>query len=188
MARRQRSIWPEHFVNDFIANFRRAEPAAVAAVLAVAAILTIGGFLFFQHGLGYLPCPLCYEQRYAYYFGAPLAVLLWLGANYGASNRVLMLGFAVLTLGFLWTAGIGVFHAGVEWKFWPGPSDCTGPLNNLSAGGLLDQISKIRVVRCDEAAWRFLGISLAGYNAVIGLVLAGIAACGVRRLWAIRNA
>ena len=66
------------------------------------------------------------------------------------------------------------YHAGVEWHWWAGPTDCTGPLTDLRAGGsLLNQLQSIHVVRCDEAAWRFLGISLAGYNALISLAAGG---------------
>jgi disulfide bond formation protein DsbB len=75
---------------------------------------------------------------------------------------------------------LGTYHAGVEWGWWAGPTDCTGPLTDLTAGGsLLSQLNSIHVVRCDEAAWRLLGISLAGYNALISLALAAIAGFGL---------
>ena len=75
----------------------------------------------------------------------------------------------------LWGAYLGVFHAGVEWKFWPGTPECSGAATFGPAGGLLNRLQDIVVVRCDEAAWRFLGISLAGYNAVISAALAVVA-------------
>jgi len=75
--------------------------------------------------------------------------------------------------GFLANAGLGIYHAGVEWKFWAGPDTC-GAAQGLSttSGGLLESLEKIRVVRCDEAAWRFLGLSFAGWNVLISLALA----------------
>ena len=77
-------------------------------------------------------------------------------------------------------AGLGVYHSGVEWKWWPGPIDCTGDISNFgSAGSLLDQMQKTSVVRCDAAAWRFLGLSLAGYNVLISLALAALCALGL---------
>jgi disulfide bond formation protein DsbB len=80
----------------------------------------------------------------------------------------------------LCSAALGSYHAGVEWKFWPGPADCSGPLTDLTAKGpLINQLQSIHVVRCDEAAWRFLGISLAGYNVLISLLLAALAAFGL---------
>jgi disulfide bond formation protein DsbB len=81
----------------------------------------------------------------------------------------------------LWNTGLSIYHAGVEWKFWAGPTDCSGPITSFgSAGNLLKQLQDIKIVRCDEAAWRFLGISLAGYDALVSLFLAAIAAWGVK--------
>ena len=128
------------------------------------------------------PCPLCLEQRYAYYFAIPARGAGRCSAlSFGASRKVLVAALAVIAFGMLWNAGLGAYHAGVEWKFWPGPQDCSGSLSDLgTAGGLLDKLKSIRVVRCDEIPWSFLGISLAGYNAIISLVLSLIAAWGAR--------
>jgi disulfide bond formation protein DsbB len=152
-----------------------------AGFVAVIGFLTICGFFFFQYVLGYPPCPLCLEQRLAYYVAVPLAVLLMLGGSYGASRKVLMLGFLAIALVMLWNTGLSAFHAGVEWKFWPGPTDCSGPISNFgSAADLMKSLQNIRIVRCDEAAWRFLGISLAGYDVLVSLALAVAAAIGFR--------
>jgi disulfide bond formation protein DsbB len=171
-----------------VEDFKRADAATVAAAIFVAGLATIAGFLFFQHVVGLAPCPLCFEQRNAFYVGVPLAALLWLGASYGASRKVLVAGFTVIAAFMLWNAGLGAYHAGVEWKFWPGPTECSGPINNLSApGGLLNQLQTISIVRCDEAAWRFLGISLPGYNVLISLALAAAAAWAARGAWQRRD-
>jgi disulfide bond formation protein DsbB len=77
---------------------------------------------------------------------------------------------------------LGVYHSGVEWGFWQGPTECTGPVGNLgSAGSLLERLDSVKVVRCDEVQFRFLGISLAGYNVLISLAMAAIAACSITR-------
>ncbi|HXZ23073.1 MAG TPA: disulfide bond formation protein B [Pseudolabrys sp.] len=175
-------------MNDYLPLLRRDPPLAAAAVVAVIGLLTICGFLYFQYVLGYPPCPLCLEQRDAFYVSVPLAALLWLGAGHGASSKVMAAGFAVITLAMLWNAGLSVYHAGVEWKWWPGPTDCSGPINSFgSASNMLKQLQDIRIVRCDEAAWRFLGISLAGYDAVISLFLAAVAAWGFKASLAHRS-
>ena len=76
-----------------------------------------------------------------------------------------------------------VNHAGVEWKFWPGPADCSGPVTSLGrASDLMKQLQNVSVMRCDEAAWRFLGLSLAGYNVLISAALAAIAIWGALRM------
>ncbi len=83
--------------------------------------------------------------------------------------------FLLVAAAFLANAGLGAYHAGVEWKLWPGPETCaaTGvqPLGSGS-GGVLGSLSKTRVIRCDEAPWHFLGLSLAGWNVVASLLLA----------------
>lgn len=157
------------------------EPIMAAAVtIAVAGAATILGALIFQYGLGLAPCPLCLQQRWPYYLTIPLAVLVAVAARRGAPRRVLVGGLLVIALVLLWGAGLGVYHAGVEWHWWPGPQDCAGVgFTGGGAGGLLQQMQNARVVRCDEAAWRFLGLSLAGWNVLIALGLTGIAIAGI---------
>ena len=158
-----------------------ANPALIAA-LAIAAIAaaTIAGAWFFQLVLDIRPCPLCLEQRYAYYLAIPLAVLTALIAARNGSPGLVLAGFAILLLAALGNAALGAYHAGVEWGFWQGPTDCTGPVGNLgSAGTLLQRLDTVKVIRCDEVQWRFLGLSLAGYNVLISLAMAAIAAWGI---------
>ena len=86
-------------------------------------------------------------------------------------------------LAALGNAWLGGYHAGVEWKFWQGPTDCTGPVVDLgSAGNLLERLDTVKVIRCDEVQWRFLGLSLAGYNVLISLLMAAIAAWGIAKV------
>ena len=166
---------------DYLSLARREPQVTAAALVAIIGALTICGFFFFQYGLGYPPCPLCLDQRNAFYICVPLAALLWLGGNYGAARKVMILGFAVIAGVMLWNTGLAAYHAGIEWKFWPGPQDCSGPIRSSgSAADLLNKLQNIRIVRCDEAAWRFLGVSLAGYDVLVSLALAAIAAWGAR--------
>jgi disulfide bond formation protein DsbB len=163
-----------------------ASRPALSAALAIAVVgaATIVGAWFFQYVLGLDPCPLCLEQRYAYYFAVPLACLIALGDQAGASRKVLIGAFVAIAAGMLWNAALGVYHSGVEWRWWPGPRECSGTPGDLgSAGNLADKLDSISVVRCDEAAWRFLGISLAGYNALISTGLAAIAGWAAVREW-----
>lgn len=136
-------------------------------MLTVAIIL---GALAFEHLGGYAPCPLCLEQRYAYYAAIPV---LFIGmALIAEMPRLAALLFALVALAFLANAGLGAYHAGVEWKFWPGPDTC-GTVQALptSAADLLKQMETAKVVRCDEAALRIAGLSLAGWNVLISLAL-----------------
>ena len=92
----------------------RTQNGTVAAIVAGVGLATIGGFFFFQYVLGYPPCPLCLDQRNAYYICVPLAVLLWLGGNYGAARKVMLSGFAVIAGVMLWNTGLAVYHAGTN--------------------------------------------------------------------------
>jgi len=156
-------------------------PALTAAIaIALIAAATIAGAWFFQLVLDIVPCPMCLEQRWAYYAVIPLAVLIAVAAKAGVPRNLLLAGLALIALAALCNAAFGAYHAGVEWKFWAGPSSCTGPGLNLGGGGsLLDQLDKVKVVPCDVVQWRFLGISLAGYNALISLLMAALAARGI---------
>jgi disulfide bond formation protein DsbB len=161
-----------------------ANPALTAA-LAIAGIAaaTLAGAWFFELVLDIRPCPLCLEQRYAYYLAIPLGALVAFAAAKDAPRGVLLAGLGLLALAALGNAGLGAYHAGVEWKFWEGPTDCTGPIGNLgSAGSLLERLDTVKVIRCDEVQWRFLGLSLAGYNVLISLLMAAIAAWGIAGL------
>lgn len=164
----------------FAQSLPRDPLLTAAAAVAIAGAATIAGAWFFEYGLGILPCPLCLEQRWAYYVGIPLAALIAAGAAAGVNRTLLAAGLAVVALMFLANAGLGVYHSGAEWKWWPGPQDCSGPgFTGGSAGNLLQRMQTTRVIRCDEAAWTFLGLSLAGYNALISAGLAVVAAWGV---------
>src|SRR5947207_14473873 len=109
-----------------------ANPALTAALaVTVIAAATLAGAWFFQLVLEILPCPLCLEQRYAYYLAIPLGALTAFAARGGAPRPLLLAGLAILVLATLANAGLGTYHSGVEWGFWKGPTDCSGPVASL---------------------------------------------------------
>jgi disulfide bond formation protein DsbB len=169
-------------------RLRRDPPLSAAAIIFAAGVLTMAAVYFVQYVMLLAPCPLCLEQRMAFYVSIPLAALLWLGASYGASKKVLVLGFVVIAGFMLWNTGLSTYHAGVEWKWWQGPTDCSGPIDKIgSVTNMLNQLQRISLVRCDEAAIRILGISLSGYDALVSLFLAVTAAWGAKAAWAQRE-
>jgi disulfide bond formation protein DsbB len=129
-----------------------ANPALLAALaVTVIAAATLAGAWYFQLVLDIRPCPLCLEQRYAYYLALPLGALTAVLAARQTPRHWLMAGFVILLLATLANAWLGGYHAGVEWKFWQGPTDCSGPLVDLgSAGNLLQRLETEKVIRCDE--------------------------------------
>jgi disulfide bond formation protein DsbB len=156
----------------------RFTPRQIAWVVLLAAAATIGGALVFEHVFGLRPCKLCLVQRNPYYLALPLAAAAVLTPP--RWTRILL---ALLGVIFLVSAGLGAYHAGVEWGFFVGPNDCGGtPAPTAgSVQDFLKQLETARVVSCIEAAWRFLGLSLAGWNVVISLGLAGLALASLPR-------
>jgi disulfide bond formation protein DsbB len=152
---------------------RRKAPAPVwliAAAAASAVLLAIAhGFETFGH---LPPCELCLHQREGYWIALTVALVgvaasrVWRGAPRAFA---LLLGLI-----FLGEAALAAYHAGVEWHWWPGPASCTGGHGVVKPSDMLALLKgvKIAVVQCDQAAWRFLGLSMAGWNAAVALVLA----------------
>lgn len=137
-------------------------------------LLAAGGSLalllgaFFFQALGYAPCKMCLWQRWPH------------GAAIGIGGVVLLIGpFALLAiagaLAALTTSGIGLYHTGVERGWWEGPTSCSGggnALSGLSGQDLLSLDAPDTVVRCDEVAWAFAGLSMASWNMIFSFVLA----------------
>lgn len=158
-----------------------ANPWLVASlVLAFGSVATLAGALFFEMVVNLPPCPLCLEQRVPYYLVAPAAGLLGFVASRGTPACVARGGLLALAALMGWGMSMGIYHAGAEWAFWPGPNTCaTVPAAPItSTTGLLAQMRETRVVDCTVAAWRFLGLSLAGWNVVVAGFLAAVALWG----------
>ncbi|MGI9462303.1 MAG: disulfide bond formation protein B [Aestuariivirgaceae bacterium] len=148
---------------------------ATLAVFVISLATILGAWGFELIG-GYWPCPLCLMQRWAYYAVVPLSLVLLVAAS-PARQQLLRWGLILCGLIVLANAGLGAYHSGVEWKFWPGPASCAGG-TGLSGG--LPDLSKARAVSCDDAQWRFAGLSFAGWNVVVSLMIAAAAFYGAR--------
>jgi disulfide bond formation protein DsbB len=148
-----------------------AERVAVGAGFVAFAL--IAGALGFQYLGGMPPCEMCHWQRWPLIGAAVVGIAGGAFATSQRAERKHIVLLAVATLILVGISGlIGAYQAGVEWGFLPGPAACTGPAVLLT--GSLDL--NHAVVRCDIAAWRLFGISLAGYNAIISLATASAGA------------
>jgi len=148
-------------------------PRRAALVLFGVAFATILGAWLFEYA-GYAPCELCLMQRWTYYAAIPLALLVALLPSGRAD--IARAGLGLLAVIWIGSMIFGIYHSGVEWKWWLGPSTC-GSQAGFSGG--LPDLGK-PVVLCDVPAIRILGLSLAGWNAVISLALAMVAIAGMR--------
>ena len=136
----------------------------IAALGSLGMMIAALGFQY----IGELPpCKMCYWQRYPHIAAIGIGVLFLLLAYRG----LLVLG----ALSALTTGVIGVYHVGVEQKWWQGPDTCTsGSIDGLSTEQLMAQIMAAPIVRCDEIAWSFLSLSMASWNLIASLLLAAL--------------
>jgi disulfide bond formation protein DsbB len=152
-------------------------PEKAALLVLAAAAATLAGAWTFQ-ALGFQPCELCLIERTPYYASLPLAA----AARFLARNAPPSFARAILILLamiFLAGAALAAYHAGVEWKFWPGPTGCTGKfVAPTSMEAFRTQLEHVHVVRCDSPALRVFGLSLAAWNAPISLAIAFAAFLG----------
>jgi disulfide bond formation protein DsbB len=171
---------PQHQENDDVATTIDNAPltsggfmtdrgrllAGLAFILGLAAILGAWGSQLIG---GLVPCELCLEQRLAYYWGLPvlaLVVILWPRLP----RTVRLVGLLVAAAIFVWGTYMATYHAGVEWRFWPGPTACTGLGVDVSFGDL-NNINATRVVPCDAVQFQVFGITMAGWNALAQLAI-----------------
>ena len=143
----------------------------IALVISLAMLGTAHAFERFAF---LLPCPLCLRQREVYWAAVAMAatgLILWNIRN----NRRFMVAFNVmLGLVFMTGAVVAVYHAGVEWAWWPAPSGCTGDAVDVMALSLDGLDERTATASCTDAAWRMLGLSMAGWNALVSLGLAAV--------------
>jgi disulfide bond formation protein DsbB len=159
-----------------LAGRLRANPLSAAAfAISLVAAATLAGAWFFEIVLRLEPCPLCLDQRIPYYIAVPLGLAVGALARTKQRTTLARIGLVVLGIVMLVGAGYGVYHSGVEWGLWEGPTACAAGAPGTSGDILSSLKTATRVVPCNEAAWRFLGLSLAGYNALIAGALAALA-------------
>ena len=147
----------------------------LVALLASGAMLAIAHA--FQRFGGLAPCELCLKQRTVYWVAGAVAALAMILVRLPGGPRWRAATCWILALIFLVGAGIAGYHAGVEWKFWPGPQSCSGG-GAVTAAALKDLLEGggVKMPACDQAAWRLLGISMAGWNTVASLILVALSA------------
>ena len=143
-------------------------PRQAMQLVFLITLATILGVWVFEY-YGYAPCELCLKQRFAYYAAVPLSLLFLLISQ--NNPKILRTGLILLGLIMLGSCIFGIYHSGVEWKLWQGPTTCTG--GGDFKGGLPDLTKK--AVMCDQPAIRILGLSLAGWNAVVSAVTSALA-------------
>ncbi|NVK46506.1 MAG: disulfide bond formation protein B [Rhodobacteraceae bacterium] len=149
-------------------DFAALQPALAASVGSLA--ILSGAFVF--QAVGFAPCPMCIWQRW------PHAIAIAIGVLFMVVRLRILTLLGMLTM--LVSAGLGLYHAGVEQKWWPGPSSCTGSGDALAGLSGMDLLpggaGDPGLVLCDEIVWDTwgLGITMAGWNAIFSLIFAAL--------------
>jgi disulfide bond formation protein DsbB len=153
-----------------LTGLQRYSPVHLAGGVLAGALAVILAAHGFEEIGGYIPCPLCLQQRYAYYAAIP-ALAIALGLIIADRRTWAAALLALVAIMFIANAGLGAYQAGAEWKMWDPPASCAAPAElptlTLDAKGL-----NRRPVSCGVASWRLLGLSFAGWNVVASAALA----------------
>lgn len=149
----------------------RLSPKQAVILLGLASGGLLAMAYVFQYGFGFWPCTMCYWQRWPHWLMLGLGILAFLPLQ--ASHKILlMLAAAVL----LASAGLALWHSGVEYGLLPGPTACSGGLAlDGDPAAVLDRLLATPAPRCDEVTWSFVGMSMANWNGIISLAMAGLA-------------
>jgi len=147
--------------------------------LSLALVLTgagaLAGALISQYWGGLQPCILCLYQRWPHGVAAGLGLVTLLPLSAGLRRWLLTLGGVTLLVG----AGIAFFHVGVEYHWWAGTASCGSPVNQpQTIEDLRRALLAAPVVRCDVPAWSLFGLSMAGYNVLLSVLVGGIVLIG----------
>lgn len=151
-------------------NFEPFSARTAAQVLLFSSIAVLGAAYIFEYGFGYEPCKLCLYQRLPWWIGIGIGSV---ALNYKKRVHLMvmltLLGGLVLLVG----AGIAGYHVGVEFKWWEGPTSCSGAVGSaeMTLEELKAAVMSAAPVRCDDIPWSLFGISMAGYNFLLSLGL-----------------
>jgi disulfide bond formation protein DsbB len=164
----------QDLLRPFLDRWRLVALLASGAMLAVAHAFETFGHM--------APCELCLKQRTVYWVAMGVAAAGMVVVRLPGGPRWRAATCWLLGLIFLVGAGVAAYHAGVEWKFWPGPASCTGATKvDISAIKDLLKGGPTELPKCDKPAWIFLGVSMAGWNTVASLILVGFSAAAAVR-------
>lgn len=143
-------------------------------IALIASALMLAAAHAFENFGGMEPCALCLRQREVYWAAMAVAAAALMLGRFREGRPLAPWGAGLLAAIFLLGAGVAAFHAGVEWRWWPGPASCTGGGGAVDAADLMAALggAPISAPSCDTAPWVFAGLSMAGWNAVVSLLLA----------------
>lgn len=160
-------------------------PSSLGLLAALGSGALLGGALYFQYGMGLAPCEMCHWQRWPHMVAIAAGLLAL--ASFAWPRLALVFALIAITA-LVVTSAIGIFHVGVEYRWWEGPQTCSGNIpRGLSAEQLKKYLFGARMVRCDETVWSLWGLSMAGWNALLSAMLAFVLGSAVFRWSRVRT-
>jgi disulfide bond formation protein DsbB len=158
----------------------KTNQARLSLALGGAGLAVVAAANAFEHLAGLRPCALCLYQRWPWWIAAALGLIAFLLRD---RPRVVILFLLAGGLAVLTGAGIAVFHVGVEQHWWAGLASCGGGDLPDTVAALRQRLLNAPIVRCDEVAWSLFGISMAGYNALLSVILGSGLCFAAWRQW-----
>lgn len=163
--------------------------SVASGLVLLGMVATLAGAWGFELIGHYQPCMLCLRERLPYYIGIPIAAVAFLLSFSPRNDRIVRILLVIVAALFVWSVYQGVFHIGIEYRWWNPLLDCATPAGTLpprTGGGLLDALQTVHPPSCSDATWRFpanWGLSFAGWNSVIstGIVLTALFGAFARR-------
>ena len=155
----------------------------LSLVILLAGLAVIGGAFYFQDVVGLTPCELCLKERVPWY-AAIVVAGLWASLRHGnwighAADRIFVIGFLLL---FVVSISIAGYHVAVEHHWVAGPDACAArKFAQMSLADLTKALLETPPIRCDVVQWRFIGVSLAGWNAVLSAAMIALCGASLRR-------
>ena len=150
-------------------------PRALVYLLGAGSASMLLAAAVFEHVFGLAPCILCLWQRWPHWLVVALAVLVFAYRRVLAAGEFHRYALGLMAVALAGGAGVAFWHVGVEAGLLPGPAACAGAAIGGDASEALDKLLETPPVRCDEVAWSFLGISMAGWNGLASTAMAGLA-------------
>ena len=78
---------------------------------------------------------------------------------------------------------MSVYHFGIEKNLWNALTGCETNIKSFSdSDNLKEYLLNKNYVSCDDVSFKFLGISLAGYNIILSFILLILSITGFRKL------
>ena len=119
------------------------------------------------------PCDLCITQRWFHALIISYSLIaIFISKSRFFTNKLILIG---LSITWIASSVAGLYHFGIEMNFWKGPDECSSAID-FSKDTLTYLLNK-SPIKCDEIMFKILGLSLAGWNALLSFLMSLTISC-----------